>query len=85
MHLKEESDETFTIPNVDLITDEIIKAKGDAIEVCKSCGMVLNSYEDKDLVQNVEKVVEEAIQHDHEAAESSISRMIILPVPAKLL
>jgi hypothetical protein len=34
--------------------------------------MVLNSYEDKDLVQNVEKVVEEAIQHDHESSESTI-------------
>ena len=61
LHLKEESNETFAVPNVDLITDEISKAKVDAIEVCKSCDMVLNSYEDKDLVQNVEKVVEEAI------------------------
>ena len=34
--------------------------------------MVLNSYEDKDLVQNVEKVVEEAIQHYHESNEGSI-------------
>ena len=72
LHLKEESNETFAVPNVDLITDEISKAKVDAIEVCKSCDMVLNSYEDKDLVQNVEKVVEEAIQHDHESNEGSI-------------
>jgi ribosomal protein L7/L12 len=72
LHLKEESEETFTIPNADLITKEISKAKIDAIAVCKSCGMVLNSYEDKDLVQNVEKVVEEAIQHDHESSESTI-------------
>lgn len=72
LHLKEESNETFAVPNVDLITDEISKAKVDAIKVCKSCDMVLNSYEDKDLVQNVEKVVEEAIQHDHESNEGSI-------------
>ena len=72
LHLKEESNETFAVPNVDLITDEISKAKVDATEVCKSCDMVLNSYEDKDLVQNVEKVVEEAIQHDHEYNEGSI-------------
>ena len=72
LHLKEESNETFAVPNVDLITDEISKAKVDAIEVCKSCDMVLNSYENKDLVQNVEKVVEEAIQHDHESNEGSI-------------
>ena len=70
--MKEESNETFAVPNVDLITDEISKAKVDAIEVCKSCDMVLNSYEDKDLVQNVKKVIEEAIQHDHKSNEGSI-------------
>ncbi len=32
------SEETFTIPNADLITKEISKAKIDAIAVCKSCG-----------------------------------------------
>ena len=72
LHLKQKSNETFAVPNVDLITDEISKAKVDAIEVCKSCDTVLNSYEDKDLVQNVEKVVEEARQHDQESNEGSI-------------
>ncbi|CAB3986306.1 Hypothetical predicted protein [Paramuricea clavata] len=57
---------------LDLITKKISKAEIDAIAVCNSCRMVLNSYEDKDLVQNIEKVIEEAIQHDHESSESTI-------------
>lgn len=65
LHLKEECEQTFSIPSVEQITEEIIKAKVDAIQICRSCGMDLSSYEDKDLVKNVEKVLQGAIQNDH--------------------
>lgn len=72
LHLKEESERTFSIPSVEEMTEEIIEAKLDAIQICKSCDMDLSSYEDKDLVKNVEKVVQGAIEHDHESSESSL-------------
>ena len=54
------------------MTKEICKTKQDAIEICKSCGMNLNSYEDKDLVKNVEKVVQGAIENNLESPKSSL-------------
>ena len=37
-----------------------------------SCGMNLRSYLDKDLVQNFARVVQGAIEHEHQLSESSL-------------
>ncbi len=66
LQMKEETDETFHIPTFQSITQEISKAKRDAIKLAADCGMELTSYNDKDLVKDVEYVVNQAVSNDQE-------------------
>ena len=71
MQLKEESAATFTVPTIDNITAEILKAKQDATKICNSCGIQLQSYTDLDLVQHVQDIIEDAVTNDHESEDNS--------------
>ena len=74
--LKEETAETLSVLTIDAITCAVQKAKMDAQEVCTSSGIHLESYADKDLISNVEKIVEDTIVNDQEEEEgnSAISK-----------
>ena len=71
LQLKEETAETLSVPTIDAITNQVQKTKMDAQEVCTSCGIHLESYADKGLVSNVEKIVEHAIVNDQEEKDNS--------------
>lgn len=64
--MKEETDETFHIPAVESITQEISKANIDAIKLANDCGMELTSYNDTDLVKDVRCFINEAVSNDQE-------------------
>ncbi len=69
LQLKEESDATFSIPTIDQVTKEILKAKKDAMQICHSCGIQLESYDDLEIVKNVQNIIEEAVANDYESEE----------------
>ena len=71
--LKEETAETLSVLTIDAIMCAVQKAKMDAQEVCTSSGIHLESYADKDLISNVEKIVEDTIVNDQEEDNSAIS------------
>ena len=64
--IKEETDETFCIPTVQSMTQQILDGKRDAIKLAADCGMRLTSYSDRDLVKGLEYAVSEAVSNDNE-------------------
>ena len=48
------------------MTQQIAKAKGDAIKLTVDCGMTLTSYSDRDLVKDLEYVMSEAVSNDQD-------------------
>ena len=71
LQLKEEVQATLSVPTIEEITQEVLKAKSDAIEICKSCAINLKSYADRDLVLNVGEIVQDAIANDYEEEDNS--------------
>ena len=53
LQAKSETEDTFTAPGVEEITQEIASAKEDAIDFCRRCGIKLYSYDDVSLVKDV--------------------------------
>ncbi len=72
LQTREESDQTFLIPTIEAITEEIRRAKLDAVELSLACGMKLVSYDDEDLIKDTEKAVNEAVINDQEPCEDSL-------------
>ena len=64
--VKEDTDETFCIPMVQSMTQQILDGKRDAIKLAADCGMRLTSYSDRDLVKGLEYAVSEAVSNDNE-------------------
>ena len=69
LQAKSETEDTFTAPGVEEITQEIASAKEDAIDFCRRCGIKLTSYDDVSLVNDVEHVVDETVHNDNESFE----------------
>ena len=67
LQLKEETAEMLSVPTIDAPSSE------DKNGCPTSCGIHLESYADKGLVSNVEKIVEDAIVNDQEEDDSVIS------------
>ena len=66
MQSQTESTDTFSVPDINDVTKEILKAKKDAIALCSDCGMKLASYDDSKIVKDVDDIVQEAITNDDE-------------------
>ena len=81
LQIKEESSETLTVPTLAQVTSEILMSKSDAIRIAKSCKMELVSYEDKDLLLDLNEVVHTAVATDHETDDvtSKESENTIVP------
>ena len=57
------------VPIVNEMTEAILQAKMDAIRIGESCQMRLDSYLYKDLIKNIGKVVQDAVENDQESSE----------------
>lgn len=66
LQLNEKNQATFSIPTIEEITEQVLKAKETSREICPFCDITLRRYADQDLVLNVEKVVHDAVDNDHE-------------------
>ena len=64
--IKEDTGETFCIPTVQSMTQQILDGKRDAVKLAADCGMRLTSYSDRDLVKGLEYAVNEAVSNDNE-------------------
>ena len=69
LQAKDETEDTFVAPCVEEITQEIVNAKEDAIDLSKKCGIELTTYDDVCLVKDIELVVDEAVRNDDESFE----------------
>ena len=73
LQIKDESEKTFEYCTVDDIKVYIDEAKEEAIELTKTCGMVLPSYNDEYLLEDtmrMESVINDAINVDGEIFEN---------------
>ena len=71
LQTREESDQTFLVPTIEAIAEEIRRAKLDAVQLSLA-GMKLVSYEDKELIKDAEQVVNEAVINDQKPCEDSL-------------
>ena len=62
----------FEIPALESIARKILESKDHAVSQPIMFGMNLDSWNDNDLVKNIEYVVAEAIANDQEACEDTI-------------
>ncbi len=53
MQMKAESEQTFSVPHIQDIFAKINQAKEDAIDIFNGCGMMLNTYDDNSIVNNL--------------------------------
>ncbi len=75
LQIQEETDQTFSLPTESDIAKMIFKAKEDAIKICDNCKIRLNSYDDKHLIKNIEKVVDDAIINDNECEDENDTQL----------
>ena len=72
LQLNNETDETFLIPTLVEVKNEIRESKKRAILLSQKCRMELNSYDDDCLVKDTTHLVEDAIHHDQEDEDTNI-------------
>ncbi len=75
LQIQEETDQTFSLPTESDIAKMIFKAKEDAIKICDNCKIRLNSYDDKHLIKNIEKVVDDAIINHNECEDENDTQL----------
>ena len=79
LHLNEESDATFAIPSVKEITSSQMEAKNEAINICRSCCMELENYEDTILLNDKMSIFDNAlVDSEIEIHEEEISEEVVL-------
>ena len=79
LHLNEESDATFAIPSVEEITSSLMEAKNEAINICRSCCMELENYEDTILLDDKMSIFDYAlVDSEIEIHEEEISEEVVL-------
>ena len=71
LQVRNESQNTFEIPALESIARKILERKDDAVSQAIMCDMNLDSWNDNDLVKNIEYVIAEAIANDQEACEDT--------------
>ena len=72
LQLNNETDETFLIPTLVEVENEIRESKNRAILLSQKCRMELNPYDDDCLVKDTTHLVEDAIHHDQEDEDTNI-------------
>ena len=66
LQLKEESQDTFQVPDMKDVEICILNAKGNAIKISQECGMFLDLYDDGDLFFPGTEIINEAAENDYE-------------------
>ena len=69
LETQNEGNESLLVPDVKEILETIVNSKEHAIQITTSCEMVLDSFDDKDLLINLEEVISHAVEHDDEECE----------------